>query len=112
MATKILKRKVPAVMDRSRTDEDAKADAAPKSARKNGKAKPLPRYCFASLVKGFDLTSVQCKPCADKSHPDLCEKGLRVTKSDLSNSKAVVKSLYNFESKVSREILSQLKGEK
>jgi hypothetical protein len=111
-APKIPKRRAPVDTDGHPMDEDAKADAAPKSARKNEEALPVPSYCFASLVKGFALTSVQCKPCSDESNPVRCDKGLHVDRSALPNPKLVVKSLYNFKSKVARDILTQLKAKK
>lgn len=111
-APKIPKRRAPVDTDGNPIDEDGKADAAPKSARKNEEVQPVPSYCFASLVKGFALTSVQCKPCSDENNPVRCDKGLHVDRTALPNTKLVVKSLYNFKSKVARDILTQLKAKK
>ena len=102
-------------IDRTADDEVIeKADE--KIAKKTGDNKPdskaRPSYCFASLIKGFDLTTVQCRACSDESNPVRCDKGLHVDKSDLPSVRAVIKSLASFKSKVAQEIVMLLKSKK
>ena len=71
--------------------------------------KPKNNYCFASLIAGFDLTTLRGSGCTAEGHPSECKRGRHVVKSDLPSVQVVIRALSGYKTSLAQSIVKLLK---
>ena len=92
---------------RPRTGQSPRSPKKPKTDAND--PKPKINYCFASLIAGFDLTSLRGSGCTAEGHPSECNRGRHVVKSDLPSVQVVIRALSGVKTSLAQSIVKLLK---
>lgn len=94
-------------------DPSSGEEVVPKNPKKKIAAEPKDparvSYCFASLIAGFDLTTLQGTGCSDPESKVKCRRGVHVEKSALPSVQAVLKAMSGFKAPIAQDIVKLLK---